>query len=264
MSYKIVAIDLDDTIIDSGHQISARAQKKVKEAIDKGIAIVISTGRTYMGAKKYIDLLQLNSPSITCGGAMIMDGNGKPLFQSLLKHETVKALLHFAKDNDVHAQVYFGNDYFFFEDNDSARDYAVSYGFPGIANPGLLEETDLSTPKVLFIAPEEKLITLQNELAAVYTDLNIVRSKPTYLEFTNPEASKGRALAFITEYLGCSREEVIAIGDGEIDISMIEYAGLGIAVENALPSVKAAADMITHSNDEDGVAYVLEKFVLEE
>jgi Cof subfamily protein (haloacid dehalogenase superfamily) len=264
MSYKIVAIDLDDTLINSNHEITQHTMEAIKKAVEKNVDIVLATGRTFMGVKRFVDLLELKSPVITAGGATINDYSGKPIFESPVPHEIVKKLLSYAKEHGLHAQIYSNTEYYFFKDNDYARVYGEIYGFPGIARPELLSEPDLSTPKVLFIAEPEKIIELQSELTRLFPRLHNVRSKPQYLELTNPEATKGGALAYLAQIKGCTREEVIAIGDGEIDISMIQYAGLGVAMANALPNVLEIADMITRTNDEDGVAYVLEKYVLEE
>jgi len=93
-------------------------------------------------------------------------------------------------------------------------------------------------------------------------ELYITRSKPYYLEMLHPEATKGRALRVVAGYFGIPRQEVIAIGDSFNDLDMIRYAGLGVVMENAREEVKRFADYVTRSNEDDGVAEVLEKFVL--
>ncbi|MNG03780.1 putative phosphatase [compost metagenome] len=94
--------------------------------------------------------------------------------------------------------------------------------------------------------------------------LHITKSKPHYLEFMHKEGTKGHAITFLAEHIGCSLDEVIALGDAWNDREMLEVAGLGVAMENALPELKALANYVTKSNNDDGVRHVLEKFVLAE
>ena len=94
--------------------------------------------------------------------------------------------------------------------------------------------------------------------------LNIGTSRPTFLELNNPDGNKGVALKVLAEKLGLSRDELIAIGDNQIDASMIEYAGLGAAVGNALPEIKDIADYISADNNNEGVTEVIEKFIINE
>lgn len=263
MSYKLIAIDLDDTFINSRRQFTKRTKEAVNQVIKKGISVVVATGRTYKGISKYIKRLNLKSSIIICGGAFVVDRFGNIIHQSLVSHQQAKQVLEYANSIGIHAQVYFGNDYVFSKHSDYAKIYEDFYGFPGIVVPNLLEYPDLTTPKVLFIAEPERIQQIKKEAEPLFPDLMVAISKPFYLEFNNPKANKGSALEFLVNQMGIRREETIAIGDSEIDLSMIEYAGFGVAMKNAIPSVIEKADFITYSNDDEGVAYVLERFVLE-
>jgi hydroxymethylpyrimidine pyrophosphatase-like HAD family hydrolase len=119
------------------------------------------------------------------------------------------------------------------------------------------------TPKVLFISDIERMDDIQAKAEAEFPMLNIKRSKPTYIEFSTPGVSKGDALKFVAEYYGVKKEEVIAVGDAEIDIPMLEFAGLGVAMANATSVTKKVADTICPSNNEGGVADVIQKYILE-
>jgi Cof subfamily protein (haloacid dehalogenase superfamily) len=263
MPYKLAAIDLDDTMIDNSHNFTPRTYEAVKRSVEKGFYIVLASGRTFRGLKKYYDMLAIRAPLITCGGSIVTDADGKVLYSSVVSHDQAKRVLEYAEEKGVHAQVYFGDDFVFRKRTEYAKIYEGFYGFPGVEMPDLMSR-DLTTPKVLFIAEPEKIQVLLKDAAGRFPELAVATSKPFYLEFNNPLASKGKALEFLTDYLSLKREEVIAIGDSGIDLSMIEYAGLGVAMENATPEVKEKADYITFSNEEDGVAHVLEKFMLEE
>jgi len=264
MHYRLAAVDLDDTFIDNNHNFSQRTLDAVKKSRDKGLLIVLASGRMFRGLKKYYEWLGLDSPAITCGGSIITDSGGNIIYESAVSHELAKKVLEFAEEHGVHGQVYLGDDFAFKKRGDYARMYEGFNGFSGLEIPDLMENWDLTTPKVLLIDSAERIGVLERIAKERFPELDVATSKPYYLEFNNPLASKGKALEFLTGYLGFKREEVIAVGDSGIDLSMIEYAGLGVAVENAVPAVKEKADFITCSNEEDGVAYVLEKFVLEE
>lgn len=116
--------------------------------------------------------------------------------------------------------------------------------------------------KVLFMGDEQQIASLKNELINTFhEDLNIYLSKPTYLEIMSKNSSKTAAIAVLLEKYNVKRTELMAIGDNYNDINMIEYAGLGIAMGNAPDAVKCCADSITTSNDEDGVAYAINKYI---
>ncbi len=119
--------------------------------------------------------------------------------------------------------------------------------------------------KIMFVDPEEKLNKVIELLPKeLYDKYTIVRSAPFFLEFLNKKVNKGFGVRLLAEKLGIKPSEVICIGDAENDIHMIEFAGLGVAMGNAFPEVKKKADYVTKTNEEDGVAHVIKKFVLKE
>ena len=117
--------------------------------------------------------------------------------------------------------------------------------------------------KVMMIDPQEKLDEAIKKLPKyLYDKYSVFKSAPYFLEFTNKEVDKGKGLKKLGEYLGIKQEEMIACGDAGNDISMIKYAGLGVAMKNATDDVKEVSDYITLSNDEDGIAHIVNKFIL--
>ncbi len=263
MAYKLIAIDIDDTLLDSSQNISERVKNAVSKAAKTGIYIVLCTGRILKGSRRFYDVLGLKTAMITTGGAEIYDADGTCLYRQTVNPATVKELLAFAHDNGIHFQVYIGGELVYCEKNKYLESYEKSNDFKGVEIPDLLELNEIQTPKVLLISDPERMDSLQEAARERFPMLNINRSKPTYLEFSSPGVSKGDALRFVAGYYGVSEAETIAIGDAEIDIPMIKAAGLGVAVANATPITKQAADYICPSNDEDGVAEVIEKFILE-
>jgi Cof subfamily protein (haloacid dehalogenase superfamily) len=263
MSYKLIAIDLDDTLLNSATVIPERASRAVRAAAARGALVVLCTGRTKKGMQRYYDELGLDTLMITAGGAEVYDASGRVLFSRGVDPSLVKQVLEYGDRLGVHSQVYIGGELVYREKNRYSDYYESSYGHPGIVMPDLLEQPEIITPKVLFVIDEDRIAAIKQEAEALFPMLTIKQSKPVYLEFAHPSVDKGEALAFTADYYGVRREDVIAIGDTDIDIPMLKYAGLSVAVANATPAVLDAADIVCPSHDEGGVADVIEKYVLE-
>ena len=263
MSYKLIAFDLDDTLLNSAHVIPDRARRAVRAATVQGALVVLCTGRTKKGMQRYYDELGLDTLMITAGGAEVYDASGHVLFSRGVDPALVRQVLEFGDRMGVHSQVYIGGELVFREKSRYSDYYESSYGHPGIVMPDLLDLPEIITPKVLFVIDEDKIAAIKQEAEALFPMLTIKQSHPMYLEFAHPSVNKGEALAFTAGYYGVRREEVIAVGDTDIDIPMLEYAGLGVAVANATPAVLAVADIVCPSHEEGGVADVIEKYVLE-
>ena len=263
MTYRLIAIDLDDTLLDDSGKIPQRAKIAIRRALEAGVYVVACTGRTKTGAQRFYDALGLNTYFITSGGAEVFGPDGNAVFSHPVDPLRVKELLKYAYDNGVHAQVYVDGDLIYREKNDHAATYEISYGFPGIVMPDILEREDLITPKVLFVVKKDKMDKFQKRIEEKFQMLAVRRSKPMYLELTHPGISKGEALAFVANTYGVDRKDVIAVGDAEIDKSMLEYAGLGVAVANADDNLKKIADIVCASNNDSGIADVIEQYLLE-
>lgn len=261
MAYRLAAVDLDDTLLTSERNINERSKKALLKAAQMGVKVVLCTGRTKKGAQRFYDELGLDTLFITTGGAQVYEG-GEAVYTKNVDPLVAKKLLVYAYDNGLYANVYMNGELVFKERNGFTDIYEKQYGHQGIEVPDLLER-DIITPKVLFYVPSEKMPVVRDALKKEFPALSVVRSHPDYLEFSDPEVSKGAALKFAAQRYGVGRNEIIAFGDTEIDVSMIEFAGLGVAVENADPSAKQAADIICASNNNGGIADVIEKYILE-
>lgn len=147
--------------------------------------------------------------------------------------------------------------------DERAAKYSELSGTPPIKYENIEELIGKGINKILWYDEVERINEFQKELQGkLSSTVNFHTSQPFFLEFVDVNASKAIALEKLGEYYGIKREEMIAIGDGFNDLSMIEYAGLGVAMENAPSEIKEAADFVTLSNEDDGVAYVIEKFIL--
>ncbi len=263
MVYKLIGIDLDDTLLDDTGHIPPHAASAIKRATQQGAHVVICTARTKTGAQRYYDSLGLRTYFITSGGAEVFGPDGKMVFSQPVEPALVKELLMFAYTNDVHAQVYVDGDLIYREKNDHAVSYEMMYGFPGIEMPDILELEELITPKVLFVVDKSRISAFQRRVEKAFPMLAVRQSKPMYLEITHNGISKGQALAFVAQAYGIDPKEVIAVGDTEVDKSMLEFAGLGVAVANADEDLKKIADIVCASNNDGGVADVIAQYILE-
>ncbi len=262
MAYKLIAIDLDDTLLTKEKKIHPKSKLAVQKAVSSGFKVIVSTGRTRKGALKLYEELELDTLLISSGGAEVTDKSGNLLYSKPVDKEAVKKILEFAYERNIHAQIYLDGELVYRERNDYAKMYEVRCDLTGITMPDMITSNS-DSPKVLFIHEADNIPELRETAEKMFPELSIKRSFPMFLEFLNPEASKGNALEFVAKHYGIKREETIAVGDTEIDISMLKFAGLGVAVENADPDLKKAADEICPSNDEGGVAAVIEKYMLE-
>ena len=263
MPYKLIAIDVDDTLLTSDISIPQRVSLAIRKAASKGVRVVLCTGRTKKGVQHFYDELGLDSVLITAGGAEVYDSQGSLLFSRGVDPSLVKQILEYADHNGIHAQVYIDGELVYREKSRYSDYYESSYGHPGIVEPNLLKLPKIVTPKVLFIIDEDKIAAVKEDVEKIFPMLTIKQSKPVYLEFVHPSVNKGEALAFTASHYGIDRRDVIAVGDTDIDIPMLKFAGLGVAMANATEDVQQAADIICPSNNEGGVADVIQKYILE-
>ena len=259
MAYRILAVDLDGTLLTADKKIPARAKYAIGRARKKGAIVVLSTGRTRKGAQRFYEELELDTLFIVSGGAEVYDRRGKALYKRYLDPDTAKRLLLYAYSNGIHAQVYIGGELTVRERNAYTELYEKHYGFPARVVPELLEKR-IHTPKVLLIADAAKMSRIRADMQKKFPALSAKHSDPMYLEFSDPGADKGKALEFVADYYGVGREEIIAVGDSEIDVSMLEYAGFAAAVSNAEACAKENADLICGSNEQSGVADIIDRF----
>jgi Cof subfamily protein (haloacid dehalogenase superfamily) len=266
MGIKLVALDLDDTLLDSGLRISADCVAAIQAARQKGVRITLSTGRMFKSALPYAKQLGIDVPLITYQGAWVKNSRSeevlyyKPVPQSLAR----QVMLYF-RAQGVHYHSYYNDELCIEKVSREGDDYARLAGVTAQLHEDLI--TDLlhfEAIKIMAISDHEKqVLTMEEELKSRFsTNLYITRSKPGYLEVMNRAASKAHALALIASYYGIDRREVMAVGDSYNDLDMIEWAGLGVAMGNAVDSVRKAADFVTFSNDEEGVTEALRRFVL--
>lgn len=267
MEYKLVAIDLDDTLLKDDLKISPNTIEAIQEAVNKGVTITLATGRMFQSALKYAKEINLNVPIITYHGAYvknIIDGN--VLYERLLSYEISIELIKKLKEMGKDIQLYLNDELYAEKSNKHVEEYSrivqveCNYVEDLI---DLIAEKKVLPMKVLAIDDPTEIKVMYEEFKELYKDkIHVTISKPHFLEFSHIEATKGQAIKHLATHLGISIDEVIAIGDSYNDWDMIEMAGLGVAMGNSHPEIKKIANYITKSNNDDGVSEVLHKFIL--
>lgn len=260
MSIKLIALDLDNTLITKKTDFSNEDLSAIQRAKEAGIYVTLASGRAYRSLKLFLDRLKLDTHSISTGGAIISDKNNKRLYTRFLEPETAAEIIRFAYENGYYAQVYFNDDFYFYREGKESDRYEKATGVPGFLDDTLAEQKEIETPKILFIDKPKRIEALIPVIKSRFPHIKAERSFPEYLEINHQDCGKGSALKALGEMLGIQREEMMAIGDSEIDVSMIEYAGIGVAMGNAGPQIKEVADYVTADVLESGVAAAIEKF----
>ena len=269
MRYRLLAIDLDDTLLDDRSRISPRNKQAIREAVKRGLIITISTGRMYRTSIPYVKELALNTdwPMINYQGALIKTTeNGEVLDHRPLANDLAFAVASVAEENGEEICAYIDERLYINRENRYSLYYRQKYDVAVEAVGRLdlfLERHGWSPTKMTIFNWDGKFTKVKAVLKSGYPGkFTMLKPHPFFLEFTDRRATKGQALRRLAKELDIRREEIISFGDSHNDLDMIQYAGLGVAVANAFPEVLAAADLITAANTEDGVARVIEEYVL--
>lgn len=264
MNYKLIAADMDGTLLDDNSILTKRTEIALKAAVNSGVLFVASTGRPMCGVEALNELFDVDLPFIIFNGAAIITGKSRNvLYSSVLAADYVKEVYNLGMSRNVPIVLWVGEKLFVSGDCEAIRDYQkISYAPINIIRD-IDEVKDLGASKLLWIAPPEDITRYQDEMNRHFGGrINCHASRPYMLEFVNAEASKGRALEKIGKVYGIDKSEMIAVGDGYNDLSMLEYAGLGVAMQNAPDDIKSLCQYVTLSNNDNGVAAVIDKFIL--
>lgn len=271
MKYDLIAIDIDGTLINPNLEITQPVFDAVQRVVDTGAKIVLCTGRPFPGAEDYMKELGLTREGdyiITYHGALAQrTDTGEIIVDHQLSHDDMMKWHELAKTHDSNFQAV---------RNDGVYSEMTDYSPKALNEPYLnkmplrvrtLSELDSDMPfsKFMMNNVESVTQTLDDHVPVEYrTDYTVIRSDAAALEVLNKQASKGQTLSELARSLDIPRERVMAIGDSGNDIDMVEYAGLGVAMGNAIPEVVDVADVITDSNAEHGVAKAIERFFFDE
>lgn len=264
MNYKLVAMDMDGTLLNSKLSITVDTLFAIKKAMEKGVKFTISTGRPVIGIKKYIEILGIDTPVITYNGACVVDPiTEEVLYTKNLENMDAKRILELGNQYGTLMCVWSNNTLYANRFEGKLENYRKLSG----AIPKLItdyeELVNQGITKILWYDEVSRINQFVDEIDMNTFDCaTSVTSQPYFLEFFNKDVNKGVALDYIGQKLGIKQEEIVAIGDGLNDLAMIEYAGLGVAMGNAHPKIKEVAKYITATNDEDGISDVIYELIL--
>ncbi|CAN7244105.1 Cof-type HAD-IIB family hydrolase [Rossellomorea sp. LjRoot5] len=267
MSYKMIVLDLDDTLLRDDQTISNRTKDALIQAQEAGVKVVLASGRPTQGMRWVAEELKLDhygSYILPFNGSKIIDCKTKEeKYSRTLSAETAHSLYDISKREDVGILTYAEDAIIVEEKNQFASIESDLTGLPVKVVPDFKEAITGPVVKALMLKEADYLAEVEKKLQAELDgELSVMRSKPFFLEFTQLGVTKGASLDYLIKPMGIKPEEVIAIGDSYNDLTMIEFAGLGVAMGNAPDDMKEKADYVTSSNMEDGVAEVVETFVL--
>lgn len=263
---RLIATDLDDTLLDAHSDLTPRTISALQRAMDAGVMISLSSGRMPEAMLPFANRLSVNAPMILFNGAMIHDHRtNQTLFSNPIPAQTALGVAKMIESMGIYLQIYPGSGYYCSRRCEHTDRYEASIRVPC---------TELGVPvsewmtggmiKMLAIADPETITAAQAQLREAFpAKVNFMKSKPHYLEIVGEGIDKGRALNALAEHLNLRRDEIMAFGDGQNDATMIAAAGTGVAMENAVPECKAAAKLIAPRNTEDGVAQVIERYLAE-
>lgn len=260
MKIKLIASDMDDTLLNKNHQISPRNEAAIKKAIEAGVVFTLASGRMYCSMQPYAQKLGIDVPLVSYNGALVKGAlSGKVYVNHPLKLETALALLDYIKQNGHYVQVYMGDKLYVEQENEYSRRYAEISGIQAIAIGEAVYHITEAPNKLLLMTTADKFQETWQDVAENFKGrVDVTSSKDNYLELMEPGVNKWQAVKQLAESFGIKPDEIMCIGDSNNDLSMIKNAGLGVAVANAKPQVQQCARMITASNDNDGVAIAIE------
>ena len=268
MDYKLLVLDIDGTLTNSKKEITPRVFDALKKAQEKGVKIVLASGRPTYGIVPVAKQLELekNGGYILSfnGGKIINAETNEVIYQKTLPEEMPALLYDLAQEYKVNIMTYLDETII----TPKAEDKYVEIE-SRINNMQVRQVEDFESfvnfpvTKCLMVEDGDYLAGVEQKVKArVGETLSVLRSEPFFLEVMPKNIDKAYSLGKLLEHMGLTKEEMIACGDGFNDRSMIEFAGLGVAMANAQEPVKAVADLVTVSNDEDGVAVVVEEYIL--
>jgi Cof subfamily protein (haloacid dehalogenase superfamily) len=268
LNIKLIVTDIDGTLLNSNHELSEGNIAALKAAHAQGIKIALATGKTPEAADFVRERIGIPTYGIYLQGMVLMDTDGKTFYQQTIHPDNLRHVITYAEDRGFDMMAYSGSKIMSRTLTQLMRDLTEPYHEPLPQAVGALQN-------ILWTTPIHKLVALgePRQVTALRWQLNtqlggkvrlVQAGIPTMLEVLPQNGGKGSALKTLMKELSIGAEHVLALGDAENDIEMLQLAGVGVAVGNAEDKVKAAAKHVVASNNDDGFAEALEQFALPE
>lgn len=273
MKYRLIATDLDGTLLNSKAEVSEKNRQAIQYAISRGVQVAVCSGRVYAGAHFFAEMSGTKGPLISCNGAVVREPETEKIINmDSIGKETCLHIIEILKKEEMHFNI-FSDRMFFSEKLDRHMSHFTEQiknspekDMLGVClNPDILSEISSTSEQILKIVAvnrddHDKLRKVRNKIQQI-EGVEVTSSGKNNFEILKKGVSKGRALEILCSHLRILPEETIAIGDNENDISMLKFAGLSVVMDNGLETVKNIADYVTSSNNEDGVAQAIMKFI---
>lgn len=266
---KLIAIDIDGTLLNEKNELAQATIDAVQAAKAQGIKVVLCTGRPLTGVKPYLDAMGISGDdqyAITFNGSVAQTISGKVLTNHALTYDDYIDLESLSRKLQSHFQIETPDYIYTANKNISAYTIAESYLVRMLIRYREVSETprDLTISKAMFVDDPQVIDHVKADMPAAFKErFSVVQSAPYFIEVMNKHASKGGTLGELATQLGFTADNVMALGDQGNDLSMITYAGWGVAMGNAIDEIKAAAQATTLTNAEDGVAAAIRKYALQ-
>ena len=266
MNYKMLVVDMDDTLLTDNHEISRENKEMLLRAQEMGVYVVLASGRPTSAMIEFAKELQCdvnNSFMISFNGSVITDlKEDKILFEHSLTKEQIHSLYDFSQQNNTHIITYIDgqiiserhSEYIDIEKNITGLKLNIVSSFK--------DTVTTSAVKCILLEEPKYLKSVETVLKAAMPDLSICMSKPFFLEAAPNGIDKGASIKILAEKLNIHQSEIIAVGNAGNDLTMVQFAGLGVWVDNVDPELRHFADVIVASNNNHGVAEVVRRFIL--
>ena len=259
----LIALDLDGTLVKGPNGVTPRVRASIRDAQDAGIQITIATGRMYRSARRFAEDLGVTLPIICYQGAMVRH----PLTDEISVHDVVPygsavAAIAFARGIGLHVNAYLDDSLYMEADTPEGRFYAASSKVPINFVDDLTAAVAEGTTKLVFVTDEDQVLkTIDSLEAHLDDDVRVTRSHPRFAEVIGRDVNKGRALRAVAGSAGVPIEATMAIGDNLNDLDIVKAAGIGVAMSDGDPRVVAAADWVTGTYEDDGVAQAIDRLL---
>jgi Cof subfamily protein (haloacid dehalogenase superfamily) len=264
MKYKMLVLDMDDTLLNDDHTISNENKVMLAKARELGVHIVLASGRPTPAMIAYAKELQLdNSYMISYNGAVITDlKEDKVIFEQTLTQGQIHELYDYSLKSKTHIITYVNGKIVSETDSEYIE---IEKNITGLTHNKVVsfkEEVQSSAVKCILLEEPSYLKEVEKDLKSAMPHLSVSMSKPFFLEVAQNGIDKGASIKFLAEKLNILQSEIIAVGNAGNDLTMIEYAGLGVWVDNVDPELRDKGDVIVASNNNHGVAEVIKRFIL--
>ena len=264
MKIKLIACDMDGTLLTNEHLLSQPIKDAVQEATAKGIKFCIATGRMFCSALPFAKQLGLDTPIISYNGALVKSASDDRVYHSqTLDKDLAESVLALCKKNDWYVQKYVEDVLSVDRITAVAKSYSEQVRVRVHAQGEDFYRVDTAPHKLLLVVDPLLAAEVSEEIKASFgSDLVVTSSSPRFIELIPLGVNKGVALAALAASFGISPAEVMACGDSYNDLEMLKFAGYSIAMDNAVPELKDVASFVTKSNQQDGVALAIRRFAL--